>query len=107
MAARAIWKGVLSFDSVSVPVKLYSAIVDRDVHFHLLHDQDMVRVEQRMVSSATNKEIDREHTQRGVEISPGEFVVLSDEELQSTQPEPSRDIAIDRFVPRGHIGDQF
>ena len=37
MAARAMWKGVIRFGEVRVPVKLYSAIEDRDVHYVVGH----------------------------------------------------------------------
>jgi hypothetical protein len=36
VAARAIWKGVLKIGTNKVPVKLYSAVQDRSVHFHIL-----------------------------------------------------------------------
>ena len=53
MAARAIWKGTIRLDKVEVPVKLYSAVEDRRVHFRLLHASDRVPVEQRMVNAST------------------------------------------------------
>ncbi len=37
MAARAIWKGVVKVGTLDVPVKLYSAVQDKKVHFRLLH----------------------------------------------------------------------
>ena len=45
MAARAIWKGELKVGTAKVPVKLYSAVVDRTVHFHIL-DKHKMRVKQ-------------------------------------------------------------
>ena len=36
MPARAIWKGSLKLGTESLPVKLYSAVEDRTVHFHVL-----------------------------------------------------------------------
>ena len=39
MTARAIWKGSLLVGEHEVPVKLYSAVEDRTVHFKLLHAQ--------------------------------------------------------------------
>ena len=33
MAARAIWKGILKIGAAKIPVKLYSAVTDRTVHF--------------------------------------------------------------------------
>ena len=49
MAARAIWKGQLVLGKHEVPVKMYSAVQDQAVHFHLLHDKDLTPVEQRIV----------------------------------------------------------
>jgi DNA end-binding protein Ku len=40
--ARARWTGSLSFGLVNVPVALYSAVRDVDLHFHQLHAKDAV-----------------------------------------------------------------
>jgi peptide chain release factor 1 len=40
MAARAIWKGELKLSSTKVPVKLYSAVSDQTVRFHILEQTD-------------------------------------------------------------------
>ena len=42
--ARAIWSGSLLFGLVSIPVRMYSAIDEKDVHFHLLHRKDDSRI---------------------------------------------------------------
>lgn len=107
MAARAIWKGVISFGGVSVPVKLYSAVSDRSVRFHLLHDQDMVRVRQKMVNSASGEEVSPGDTKKGLEVEPGTFVLLAPEELKGLDPAESREIGIEAFVPVGRIGQQW
>ena len=49
MAARALCKASLELGDLTVPVKLYRAIDERDVHFRLLHVADLAPVEQRMV----------------------------------------------------------
>ena len=46
MAARAIWKGVVKIGTQSVPVKLYSAVQERRIHFRLLHKTDHEPVKQ-------------------------------------------------------------
>ena len=53
MAARTMWKGVIKIGRVSVPVKLYSAIEEQDVHFRLLHAKDKEPVKQQMVNPET------------------------------------------------------
>ena len=47
--ARSIWTGSLSFGLVNIPVKLVTAVREERVAFHLLHDQDKVRLKQKMV----------------------------------------------------------
>jgi len=73
VAARAIWKGVLKFGSAAVPVKVYSAVQDRDIHFHLLHDQDQVRLEQRMVNPVAGRS--REGEKASVWVAPEHVIV--------------------------------
>ena len=41
---RAIWSGAISFGLVNVPVRMYSAIEEKDLHFHLIHEPDNGRI---------------------------------------------------------------
>jgi DNA end-binding protein Ku len=99
MAARAIWKGKLKIGSASVPVKLYSGVVDRSVRFHILDEKHHLRVKQHMIDSERGEEVPSEEIVKGYEIEPGRFVVLTDEDLKSIEPEPSREIEVTEFVP--------
>jgi DNA end-binding protein Ku len=107
VAARAIWKGVLQIGNQEVPVKLYSGAQDRTVRFHLLHDADKARVQQRMVHPATGDTVRRGEARTGVEVEPGTFVLLEEGELENLEPEASRDIAIKRFVPRSAVDPRW
>jgi DNA end-binding protein Ku len=107
MAARAIWKGVIRFDDFQLPVKLYSAVEDKDIRFHLLHDQDMVRVKQRMVNPETNDTVSVDQMQKGFEVKRNLLVLLDDDELASLEPEPSRDIEVIQFVEASAIDHQW
>lgn len=98
MAARAIWKGKISFAGVEVPVKLYSAIQDRAVHFRLLHERELVPVKQKLVNPRTGEEVPRDRMQKGAPADKGRFVVLREDELASLEPPRSRTISIGRFV---------
>lgn len=101
--ARAIWKARLRLGDEEVPVKLYSAVEDRSVHFRLLHARDHVPVTQRMVDPSTGEEVAKEAVQRGLAVEKGVYVVLRPEELAQAEPEASREIEITRCVPRGAI----
>jgi DNA end-binding protein Ku len=107
MAARAIWKGVIRFSAVEVPVKLYSALEDRSIHFRLLHEPDLSPVKQRMVNPRTGEPVPHDQILRGYETEEGEIVVLEDKELAALEPEPSRDIEVTRFVDSGVVNHQW
>jgi DNA end-binding protein Ku len=47
---RSIWSGAISFGLVNVPVRMYSAIGEQDVHFHLLHTKDGSRIDETSVA---------------------------------------------------------
>lgn len=107
MPGRAIWKGVLKIGSAKVPVKLYSAVTDRTVRFHLLDDRHLMRVKQHMVSPDSGEAVTNEEIRKGYEVEPGKFVVLTDEDLQSLEPKPSREIEVNEFVPPQSINQQW
>ncbi|HUS12571.1 MAG TPA: Ku protein [Pyrinomonadaceae bacterium] len=107
MAARAIWKGELKLGSTTIPVKLYSAVVDRTVHFHILDEKHLMRVKQHMVSPESGDEVATEEIQKGYEIEPGRFVVVTDEELEQLEPKASREIEIAEFVSPEAISQQW
>ncbi|HWN07911.1 MAG TPA: Ku protein [Pyrinomonadaceae bacterium] len=107
MAARAIWKGILKIGSTRIPVKLYSAVEDRTVRFHVLDDRHLMRIKQHMVDRDTGEEVSNDEIQKGYEVEPGRFVILTEEELEAIKPEPSRDIEVTEFVPPEQISQQW
>lgn len=107
MTARAIWKGVIRFGSVQLPVKLYTALEDQGIHFHLLHDADHVRIQQRMINPETGKSVPYSETLKGLEVERDVFMPLTAEELKALEPEPSRDIEILQFVDPREINHQW
>jgi DNA end-binding protein Ku len=101
--ARSIWNGSITFGTVVVPVKLFSAVVDKTVHFRELHDKDGAPIEHRRVSSKSGREVDNDRIVKGYETSPGRFVLLTDDEIKAIQAPATRTIDIEDFVP----GDQI
>ena len=107
MAARAMWKGTIAIGRAQVPVRFYSAVEDRDVHFRLLHEKDKQPVSQQMVNAESGKPVPPENVRRGFEVDSGVFVLLDDDELASIEPEPSRDVEVKEFVTRRAISPQL
>ena len=99
MTIRAMWKGVIRFDTVKVPVKLYGAVEDRSVHFRLLHRQDLEPVHQALVNAETDEVVPYQETRRAYVTESGDRVLLDKPELAALGPQPSRDIEIMSFLP--------
>lgn len=104
---HAIWKGIIRFGSVAVPVKLYSAVKDQGISFRLLHRKDQTPVSQKMVNPTTGEVVPYENIRRGYETEDGDIVLVEKDELQSLEPEASRDILITRFVEPDRINHQW
>ena len=94
MAARAMWKAVVRWQREQVPVRLYAAVHEHDIHFHLLHRSDGVRVREMMVERADEHAVDSDAIQSGYALPSGEFVVLSKSDKQRLAPKASRDIEV-------------
>jgi len=107
VSARAIWKGDLKLDSTKVPVKLYSAVQDKTVRFHILEARSKTRVRQHMINPDTGDEVPNEAIQKGFEVEPGTFVILEDKELEALEPKVSREIEIAHFVAPDEIAPEF
>ena len=96
--ARSLWTGSLSFGLVNVPVRLFSAVRDRGVHFNQLHEKDGVPIETRRVCSKEGKEVPYDEIVSGYEIEDGKWVTLTDEELAAAEPRKTKTIDIEEFV---------
>lgn len=107
MAARAIWKAVIRIGGEEVPVKLYSAVEDRPVHFRLLHAKDQVPVKQKMIHPETGKEVPYDEIRKAYPLSRERLVMLDDEDLESLEPESSREIEVMRFVDPAEIDHRW
>lgn len=96
--ARPLWSGSLSFGLVNVPVELYSAVRDRDVHFNQLHGADGSPIETRRVCAHEQREVPWDEIAKGYELEDGRWVLLSDADLDSAAPRKSHAIDIESFV---------
>jgi DNA end-binding protein Ku len=100
---RAIWSGALSFGLVNVPVKLYTAVQQKDVRFHLLHVKDGGRIHMKRYCGAEDREVPLEEIVKGYELSKDRYVALTPEELSALDPQKSRAIEIKDFVALSEI----
>mgnify|MGYP005990430695 CR=1 FL=1 len=100
---RAIWKGAVSFGLVSVPVKLYAATESHDVSFRQVHAKDGGRIKYQRVCSLDGEEVAYADIAKGYETEDGEMVILTDDDMADLPSTSSREIAVEKFVPRDQI----
>jgi DNA end-binding protein Ku len=101
--ARALWSGSLSFGLVNVPVALFSAVRDLDLHFNQLHAKDAARIDVRRFCSEEDREIPLEEIGHAYDLENGKTVVLTDAYLGAVAPRKTRTIDIEAFVDLAEI----
>lgn len=103
MAYRPSWQGHLKLSLVTCPVALYTATNSGgDVHFHLINPATNNRIKMITTDPDTGP-IERSELVKGYEISKGEYIILTDEEIKSVKLESTKTIDIERFVPEAEI----
>ncbi len=52
-----LWKGLYNFGLISIPIKLYSAVIEREFEFHLFHKKDKGKIRYAKICEKDKKEI--------------------------------------------------
>lgn len=105
--ARSMWAGSISFGLVNIPVKVFTAVHQKEIHFHQLHREDGGRIRLKRVCSKDGEEVPYQEIDKGYELSKGHYVRLTRQELEAVAPESSRAINLEDFVELGQIDPVF
>jgi DNA end-binding protein Ku len=103
MAYRPTWQGHLKLSLVTCPVALYTATNSAgDVHFNLINPKTNNRIKMITTDPDTGP-IERSELVKGYEVAKGEYILLTNEEINSVKLESTKTIEIERFVPGDEI----
>ncbi len=105
--AHAIWSGAINFGLVTIPVKLYTAVRGNDIRFNFLHKKDDGRIFNERHCTVCDEKVEYADLVRGYEYEKGRYVVLSDEDLKSVNPEATQSVDIVEFVDLDQIDPMF
>ena len=107
--ARSMWRGAIQFGLVTIPVKLYLATEQGGIGFNLLHASCLNRIQMKVYCPYHDEIIQRSDTVRGYEYSKGQYVVVTEEDIDSVPLKTMRAIEIEMFVnaSRDNTGTQF
>src|SRR3954468_5326918 len=95
---QTVWKGVISFGLVSIPVQLFAATEEHSVSFRQIHVSDGGQIRYRRVCTLDGEEVPYGDIARGYELPDGEVVVLTDEDFAQLPLVTSRAIEVLGFA---------
>lgn len=102
-----IWKGFINFGLISIPIKLYSAVKEREIEFHLFHKKDKSKIRYAKICEKEDKEVDWNEIIKGYEISKGKFVYLENEDFEKANLHKTSSIDIVDFAYENEIDTIF
>lgn len=91
-------KGAISFGLVYIPVALYTATQDNDIHFNQLHKDDNSRIRYKKTCSHCGKEVTSNDIIKGFEYDKDKYVVVTADDLEKIKTEKDKTIQILHFA---------
>jgi DNA end-binding protein Ku len=101
--ARPVWTGSISFGLVNVPVKVFTAVRDHDVHFHRIGKASGARIRNRKVDEESGEDVAAEDIAMGFEVRKGHYVTFDKGELKTLRPKSTSSIEVTDFVALAEI----
>jgi DNA end-binding protein Ku len=105
--ARAIWSGSISFGLLNVPVRMYSAVARRNIALREIRESDSSRIKHRRVAEGTDEEVPYDEIIKAYELTPGQYVPITKDEMAALAPEKTRAIDVQDFVDLDEIDPMY
>ena len=104
---RATWSGMISFGLVNIPVKVFAAARDEKISFHQMHKEDSGRVRYQKVCKVCGNILETDDIIKGYEYKKGQYVLVTDEELEKINLNTTKTVSIVSFVASDKIAPLF
>ncbi len=100
-------KSVITFGMVAIPIAMYVATQDNDIHFNQLHKEDNSRIRYKKTCAHCGKEIKSEDIVKGYEYDDDKYVVITESEIEKIKTEKEKSIQILHFAQLNQISPVF
>jgi DNA end-binding protein Ku len=100
-------KSVISFSLVAIPIAMYTATQDNDIHFNQLHKEDQSRIRYKKTCAHCGKEITSEDIVKGYEYDKEHYDVVADDEIEKIKTEKEKSIQILHFSQLNQISPVY
>ena len=100
---RPLWNGTLAFGLVVIPVRLYAATERKAPRFNQLHEECGTPVKYQKWCPSCLREITQDEITRAFQYSKGEYVAISDQEMEAIPGPSAHVIEILDFVELAQV----
>jgi DNA end-binding protein Ku len=98
MAARAIWKGSISFGLVNIPIQVFSATQKEEyASFNQLCDKGH-KIKYKKWCPVEEREVPWSEIKKGYEITSSDYVVLEKEEIENIKLKTTNTVEVKEFI---------
>ncbi|HET6747294.1 MAG TPA: Ku protein [Candidatus Saccharimonadales bacterium] len=105
---RALWSGSISFGLVNIPVRLYSGVNPHEgIDLDMLHKDDHSPIRYARICRKDGEEVPWEDIVKGYEYRDGDYVVLTQKDLDKLDTEKTETIDIQHFVDEDEIDIRY
>jgi len=96
--ATSVWRGMISFGLVSIPIRLYAAAREKRINLHQIHSVCKTRLKQPLYCPHCKRFVDRKEVIKGYEYEKGQYFYIEPEEIKKITPESGRSMEILAFL---------
>ncbi|MGJ4851418.1 Ku protein [Bacillota bacterium Meth-B3] len=100
-------KTTIAFSLVSIPVSMYTATQDNDIHFNQLHDADGQRIRYKKICGHCGTEVESKDIVKGYEYGKDKYVTITDEDIENAKSAKDKTISILHFANLNQISPVY
>lgn len=105
---RPLWTGSISFGLVNIPIRLFSGAESREgIDLDMLHKEDHSPIRFARICRKDGEEIPWNDIVKGYEFRDGDYIVLTQKELDAIDAKRTQTIDIQQFVQEGDIDIRY
>jgi DNA end-binding protein Ku len=101
--ASSVWKGMISFGLVSIPIRLFAAARTKRTYLHQIHKDCHTRLKQPLFCPHCDRTVDRSEVIKGYEYETGQYVLIDGEEIKKLTPPSGKTMEIITFLDQADV----
>lgn len=105
---RPIWTGSISFGLVNIPINMFSGTNPRQgIDLDMLHKGDHSPIRYARICRADGEEVPWKDIVKGYEYRDGDYIVLTNKDLEAADPKKTKTIDIKQFCNESEIDVRY